>query len=459
LAQGRFGQQAAAACRLVLVSIVVLCAGVALYAAMHRETFLSGPRGLGFFLGLPLLLGIGALAATRVAVETQLKIILVLFSTAFSLLVAELALLGVDLIRKAGVDHARALVVAELKSRNPDYDDRTYRQFFIDQWKAGDPVFPRIYQLSSRTVPVDGAPVFPTSSVSERKVVECFIDGRFKIFTSDEFGFVNPRGIHGARAEVIVVGDSFTAGDCVSIDEDIAAVLRRTHPATVNLGIGGAGPFWELANLVEYGLPLQPRYVFWLYYEGNDFADMQAESRWPELTQYLDGKTQNLRTRKAQVDAAVESLQRTEIESLTVAASTLEEGPSLSSQIARSFKLPRIRMRLGLHGDTTTFVAEQIETLERVILRAKGLVEGQGGTFVFVYVPDFSRFVGAADDFHRARVLEMLAANDVHLLDLLPRLEAHPDVLSLFPHRQTGHFAADGYAFIAEQLAAEIPQD
>jgi hypothetical protein len=457
LAQGRFGRQAATACRLVLVSIAVFCAAVVLYVGMQRETFLTGPRALAFFLGLPLLLGLGALAATRVAVETQLKILLVAFSTAFSLLVAELALLGVDLIRKAGADHARAAVVAELKAGDPEYDDRTYRQFFIDQWKAGDPIFPRIYQLSSRTVPVDGASVFPTSSLSEKKVVECFLDGRFKVFTSDEYGFTNPKGIHASRAEVVVVGDSFTAGDCVSIEEDIAARLRLSHPATVNLGIGGSGPFWQLANLVEYGLPLQPRYVFWLYYEGNDFADMQAESRFPELTQYLHGRTQDLRARKAKVDAAVESLQRTEIETLTVAASTLEEGPSLSSEIARSLKLPRIRMRLGLHGDTSAFVDQQIETLERVIVRAKTLVETQGGTFVFVYVPDYSRFVGAADDFHRARVLEMIAANGVRSLDLLPLLEAHPDVLSLFPHRQTGHFAASGYAFIADTIAAEIP--
>ena len=45
-------------------------------------------------------------------------------------------------------------------------------------------MYPRIYQLSRRTVNVDSGSVFPTSSLSNKKIVECFADGHYKIYRS-----------------------------------------------------------------------------------------------------------------------------------------------------------------------------------------------------------------------------------------------------------------------------------
>ena len=453
------GGRGAAACRAILTTLAVLCAGIAVFALVRRDTFLSGPKETVFFLGLPVVLGASLLAALRLAVEKQLRLIALLVSSALSLLFVELALFGVTAMREAAAARAMAEVVAEQKRAMKNYDTRTTRQLFIDRWKEGDRIYPRIYQLSSRTVEVNGARVFPTSSLSDRPIVECFADGSYKIYTSDEYGFTNPRGSHRDRAKIVLVGDSFTAGECVSVEEDVGARLRQTFPATVNLGVGGAGPLWELANLVEYGLPLNPEFVFWLYFEGNDFADLMHEVQFPELTQYLDGKTQGLRASKALVDAQVAALQTTEIENLEATAPRPPQAISPAAQVLRSLKLPRVRMALGLHGDSSRAIEQQVDLLRRVIERAKSLVEAQGGRFVFVYVPFFGRFAGGSENFERDRVLEMIGRSEVRSVDLLLRMEKHPDVLSLYPHRQSGHLDADGYAFIADQLRAEVARD
>jgi len=401
-----------------------------------------------FFLCLPLLVGAGALVATRLAVEQKLKLLVLLLSTTVSLLAAELYLVALESYRVSVEARELEATADEARRAWKDYDERSTRQFLMDHWNQGTKVYPRIYQLSSRTVSVDGTRVFPTSNLSNQLIVECFADGRYKVYLSDEYGFANPHGLLTRDAEIVLVGDSFTAGECVSTEEDVAAVLRESHPASVNLGIGGAGPLWELANLVEYGLPLHPKTVFWLYYEGNDLSDLMYEARFPELNRYLASHDAQLRPSKAAIDTRVAALQTSEIESLKeIKPSAPAQGRALGG-LLRALKLSNLRMKLHLSRDDSRAEALRIETLERVIVRAKTLVGRLGGRFVLVYVPDYSRFAGGSVAFDRDRVL-----------DLLPALVAHPDVLSLYPHRRTGHFNAAGYGFIAERLLAELPRD
>ena len=454
-----FGERIDTACSVILALVAVLCLALAAFVVMERVTFLTGLKETLFFLCLPLIVGAGALVATRLAVERKLKLLVLLLSTGVSLLAAELYLVALESYRVSVEAREMAEAADEARRAWKDYDERSTRQFFADHWSQGTKVYPRIYQLSSRTVTVDGARVFPTSNLSNQLIVECFADGRYKVYLSDEYGFANPHGLHGRDAELVVVGDSFSAGECVSAEDDVAAVLRESHPATVNLGIGGAGPLWELANLVEYGLPLHPKTVFWLYYEGNDLSDLMYEARFPELTRYLVREDAQLRPNKALVDARVAALQTSEIESLKEIKPTAPTRESALGGLLRTLKLSNLRRKLHLSRDASREEQLRIDTLEQVIVRAKTLVERRGGRFVLVYVPDYSRFAGGSVAFDRERVLEVLARNGVRVLDLLPALVAHPDVLSLYPHRRMGHFNAAGYEFIAQRLLAELPRD
>lgn len=447
------------ACRVLLVVVALVCAAVAAYVVVQRETFLTGPKSTSFFLCLPLLVGTCALLATRLTVERKLKLLLALASTTLSLLFAELYLLAAESYRDLEQTRARLAAVEEAKRQFSNYDQRNIGQFFSDHWTEGTKLYPRIYQLSSRTVIVDDVRVFPTSSLSNQLIVECFADGRYKVYLSDEYGFANPRGLQSRHADVVLVGDSFTAGECVSPEEDIGARVRELHPATVNLGIGGAGPLWELANLVEYGLPLEPSYVFWLYYEGNDLADLVHEQSFPELTRYLDDDRTYLRRHKDAVDEQVSALQKTEIDALFHQKQSEKKALPRGAAILRALTLSRLRTKLGLHRDAASERARNVEVLASVIERARTLVEGQGGIFVFVYVPDFTRFAGGSEDFDRELVVAAVTRTRTRWIDLLAELEQHPDALSLYPYRQPGHFNAAGYRFVAGRLLSEMKAD
>jgi hypothetical protein len=449
LQESEFSRGLGRASSILLALVAAVCAAVAGYAVMERAQLLTGAKQIAVFVGAPLAIAATALVATRLPVQTRLKAILLLVSLATPLFMTELYLLAADLGREGREARARLSAAEDARRAGRAYDERSIRQLFIDEAQRGQRVYPRIYQLSSRTTTVDGKSVFPTSNVSGQRIVECFGDGRYKIYPSDEYGFDNPPGLHAAPVTAVLIGDSFTAGECVDSDRSIAAVMRLAQPRTLSLGIGGAGPLWELANLVEFGLPLRPEVVFWLYYEGNDFADLMFEASFPELTVYLASDARRLRERKAAVDARVEELQRREVEGLVSLGRQDGGWPRAGRELGRSLLLSRLRLRLGLHRDPSREDEARVALLGRVVARARDLVESQGGRFVFVYVPDWSRFGGGTEDFERERVLAMLERESVPTLDLLPALERHPDPLSLYPQRQMGHFNEAGYRFIA----------
>lgn len=83
------------------------------------------------------------------------------------------------------------------------------------------------------------------------------------------------------RCDIVTVGDSFTEGQRVDDSETWPVLLAaQTGLSVYNLGVSGYSPPEYLASLEAYGLPLRPRIVICMLYEGNDFrsAEMAARS-------------------------------------------------------------------------------------------------------------------------------------------------------------------------------------
>ena len=115
---------------------------------------------------------------------------------------------------------------------------------------------------------------------------------------SDRYGFNNPDEIWDAKKiEYITIGDSFTYGDCVNRPFDIASNLRsKTKKNVLNLGYPSNGPLTSYATLKEY-IQNNPKYVIWLYYEGNDLQDLDKELNSDILMKYLNPNfSQNLKS-------------------------------------------------------------------------------------------------------------------------------------------------------------------
>ncbi|MDG3004011.1 alginate O-acetyltransferase AlgX-related protein [Paludisphaera mucosa] len=90
---------------------------------------------------------------------------------------------------------------------------------------------------------------------------------------TDAHGFRNPTD--AARADVVVIGDSFIEGLHVEADalvtSQLAEMLGRS---VVNLGRTGYGPQQEANVLRRYGVALKPSACVWAFYEGNDLQDL-----------------------------------------------------------------------------------------------------------------------------------------------------------------------------------------
>lgn len=89
----------------------------------------------------------------------------------------------------------------------------------------------------------------------------------------DQNGFRNDLDLKSA--DLAVIGDSFVEETNIPTAQLMTSHLAHLEGKLVaNLGQYGYGPLEELAVLKRYALPLHPRTVLWMFYEGNDLKDV-----------------------------------------------------------------------------------------------------------------------------------------------------------------------------------------
>lgn len=93
--------------------------------------------------------------------------------------------------------------------------------------------------------------------------------------TYDHNGFRNRQDLNSA--DIAVIGDSFVEGLTVSDAELGTSQLANLEGKLVaNLGQSTYGPLQEEIVFNRYALPLHPRTVVWMFFEGNDLQDVIA---------------------------------------------------------------------------------------------------------------------------------------------------------------------------------------
>jgi hypothetical protein len=305
------------------------------------------------------------------------------------------------------------------------------------------------------------APVLPLTGLSRRLTGLCPASEKVLAFESDEFGFRNAVGSHSG-AEVVIVGDSFAQGYCVSDSASVAGIIRGHFPSTLNLGVTGAGPLWELAVLREYGASVRPQRIVWLFFEGNDLESLPVEAG-GFLSRYLDQSyTQDLRSRQSLVD----SLQYSRLDSL--ADALLLPG---AERFRRTILLKEIRARLGINfrpseaavPEAGSSVTRELAILQTVLESARETASAWGGRILFVYLPERSRFTNsdsttaAVDERQRARqmVIDVARKARLDVLDIVPVFAAERAPAGLWDEARI-HYNARGYRVAAEAIVDEL---
>ena len=122
-------------------------------------------------------------------------------------------------------------------------------------------------------------------------------------------------GLHGqGPLQVALLGDSFTHGACVPREASVAGRVRAAFPATLNLGIDDTGPLHQLGIFREYAVSLEPQFVVWNWFEGNDLRDLRRNLIWAPLRAYLRTNAPfGLRNRQADIDRTLRVVINAEI--------------------------------------------------------------------------------------------------------------------------------------------------
>ena len=351
---------------------------------------------------------------------------------------------------------------AAAKRLGVPFDARGKVQILQDLRATGARWYPAIgpHQfMADNLLPIAGTKVLPLGGIGGAAVVDCNENGYYSTTTTDELGFVNPRGIWSTPGplDAALVGDSFTRGCCVRDTETIAAHLRQHLPRTVSLGSLGNGPLVQLATITEYFQTRDVKWVFWLYYEANDLTDLETrEVNQPVLQNYLADPqyTQKLEWHQPAVDAALRAFVEQNL------AHALALAHPMRDCIFDHATLANVRRALAsLKGVVLPPPPRQysLTRFGQILGAAKARVAARGGQLVFVYLPEYGRYIGQRLDEESSahRKPEVLAlARDLGLavIDVDPAFAAVADPATLFPFGLFGHYNAAGYRLVADQI-------
>jgi hypothetical protein len=362
------------------------------------------------------------------------------------------------------------------------WDSRPMADFLADLRLAGKDAWPSarprlLYKKLRRGLTIDDREALPLGGIAGVTTVLCKESGAWAAYDADEHGFNNPAGIWSADVEIALVGDSYTQGACVPPDKSFAARIRARHPGTLNLGMLGNGPLFELASMAEFLPAKRPRRVLWVYYH-NDLTDLNFEKRIPLLRHYLEeeGFRAGLMEHQPAIDAALKR-EITAIEgsdevawwprSLRALGLTRQTSPVwlqdlvMSEQNSSFSAFLRLTHVLGLaltERDPEAPSARNppdFALFEEILSRAKALAGSWGGTLTFVHLPDFSGPDGKQSYPNRAGVLEAARKAGLPIIDVHAAFQARSDVRALLYYPES-HCNEAGYQAIGDAILAAI---
>ncbi|KSV64361.1 hypothetical protein N182_10615 [Sinorhizobium sp. GL2] len=290
---------------------------------------------------------------------------------------------------------------------------------------------------------------FPAS-----QVILCAQPDRVISYRADRFGFNNPDAIYeDGRMDAMLLGDSFVEGFCLPPGEDLVSRLRRNDVLAASAGIRGSGPLTQLAMLGRYGPMFKPHRVFMVFFEGNDWKNLEGELKFPWLRTALE-KDADFGTPLTAGEATLRARDAMrEFNSRPVGVADL----FTRTDVPRNFiALQQTFTLLGLNYPKAT---RDIPEFGRILQQAKSIAHSWGGSFELVYVPRVDRFMGvvsprSAYEPLRKRVVEAAASAGVPVIDLLIAFEGRPRPLELYG--ADGHFSNSGAAFAAEIIARRL---
>lgn len=387
------------------------------------------------------------------------KLLMSLFSVLFTFYLLNAGLVGYKRLAPSEAEQNFVSKMAVLREKGLSFDPRTPLEVIADRNAEGMTTWPILAptHFIGHELKIGGKLVQPLSSVADANSVSCNSDGSYPIFRTDKQGFVNPPERQSAQGvDIALLGDSYTFGYCVQSKDNIAGQLDALGHYTVNYGYGGNGPLLELASLKEYALERRAKWYVWICYLGNDFSDLNRELTSNILTRYLSDVhyRQNLRELGPELDLALRDRAQRILDrpkGQEAKQGNLMGDLLLLRSLRGMLNLSLATMAPNVDMPWNLGYQRLEQTFGEVLGMARDLVEAQGGSFLFVIIPNVQDLSNA----RTSREYEIAQRTVEHLglqcVDMLPLLEGEDNRSRLLPLVE-GHFSPEGYGVVARAI-------
>lgn len=288
---------------------------------------------------------------------------------------------------------------------------------------------------------------FPLSGLSNMKTVFCNENGYMSIYDSDRYGFNNPdEQWDYNEIEYFVVGDSFGHGACVNRPNDIASKLRKySNLPTINVSFSGNGPLSEYASLLEYSKNKSIKNIVWLFYEGNDYSNLNDELKNEILVKYFKDENfyQNLKSLQSKTDTFGEKI---------ISAEEDRYKKIKNTKFISFLKLNNLRKYIQIHQVNFDKKDQPINEFNEIFKKVYNKAESLDAKLIFVYLPEYKSFeLNSSNQEIYFETLSNLKNKNVQIIDVREYFKNN-DPHSFFPFRKNGHYTIEGYDKIAKLI-------
>lgn len=306
--------------------------------------------------------------------------------------------------------------------------------------------------------------IFPLSLARNKNLIVCNENNFWLVQKTDKNGFINADSDWDRNNDIILIGDSYTQGQCVHSHQTFKGLLEKNNFKVLNLGIGGTGPLSQYAILKEY-VELKKSTVIWFFYEGNDFSDLEKENSFFQLRKYLEFKehSQNLRKRNFEVNNFLENYHQRTIDILKKESVLWNDRGIQSFVKITNFRNFINKLFNELFSKKYEEQKDLVYNFELVYKNFYNYLNELDNRLIFVYLPEYSRYEGGGGNIARDNLKNKVKNFINKKYPNTTFVDIHEEVFlnfsnvkkDLFP-KGGGHYNALGYQLITDYILKNI---
>lgn len=272
---------------------------------------------------------------------------------------------------------------------------------------------------------------------------------------------------------ILALGDSFTLGDGVEMEESYPKVLEEVlnhekHGKTfevINAGVYGWDASQEYLYLKHYGLRYNPDLIIWGLYVGNDFYDTARGG-------LLEMEAGVLRSKPVAIDsnlklkALLEQIPAYPYLSHNSHLLTLmKRGVSKLISIKKDAEFGRFTLSLYSRAPIPE-VRDSIELIKEILKDGYGLAQSNGASFLLVIIPAYEQIYteryglsqeGVAQV--NKEILEFCKEAGIPCIDLFPEIKRVVKDGKMPYYPKNRHWNEEGHRLAAEVMRNRIELD